>query len=501
MKKLFGLILALCLVLCVSLSVSAEGGTVGDIQWNYTGGTLTFTGTGPMEDACVDLESRPWHSLAAKAKKVVVGEGITSLDWSCLADFTALTEVSLPSTLTELESQAFRGCTSLKTITLPEGCDKLGSFLFQDCTSLTSIKLSSTTDSLPIYCFSGCTGLKTYTIPAHIKTIGNSAFEKSGLQHITVPATVESLGEDAFYCCVDLKTYDLQNEMLTMPAGLFMGCTSLTEAYIPACVQIIDDDCFHGCTGVKNITFTGRYLWKIEGGAFHECSGVEELVIPDSVTTFGDGALQYMTGLKKVTFGRNISMSSFRVESAYTQHPFTGCDHIEEYVVVPSNTDWKSYNGSVYSYDMTYLYMVPTHVTTYDIPSTVQYVEPYAFRECRDLETVTVPESLLKLKKGAFLNCESLTSIYLPAGLKEIGFYAFDGSGLKTVYFGGSQAQWDAIDLDERFDRVLEDAQIVFNAKPGDSQGTTVAPDPKVLFDNMIRICQTTSLVLRYYLR
>ena len=53
MKKVLSLLLALCLLLCFSLSVSAAevtSGTVsardGEFQWNFVDGTLTLKGSG-----------------------------------------------------------------------------------------------------------------------------------------------------------------------------------------------------------------------------------------------------------------------------------------------------------------------------------------------------------------------------------------------------------------------------------------------------------------------
>ena len=144
MKKCFILMLALVTMLCLAATVSAESGTCGDtVKWTLKDGTLTVSGTGEMENS-MDKESRPWHSVRGKVKKLVVEEGVTNLSWAAFADFPALTEVSLPGTLTSIGNQAFENCTALKNIAIPDSVTQIGSWVFSHCSSLSSIQYKGT---------------------------------------------------------------------------------------------------------------------------------------------------------------------------------------------------------------------------------------------------------------------------------------------------------------------------------------------------------------------
>ena len=109
-KKLLSILLVLSLMLAlVPAAFAAEpaSGTCGaegdgsNVTWTLdASGTLTFTGTGAIRDYA--SSAPPWRYSAVT---VVVGEGITRLGAYMLAGST-VTSVSVPSTLTDVDTQA-----------------------------------------------------------------------------------------------------------------------------------------------------------------------------------------------------------------------------------------------------------------------------------------------------------------------------------------------------------------------------------------------------------
>ncbi len=57
------------------------------------------------------------------------------------ADCAALTEITLPESLTDLGAEAFAGCSLLEAVTLPEGLISIGDGAFRDCEALPEITL------------------------------------------------------------------------------------------------------------------------------------------------------------------------------------------------------------------------------------------------------------------------------------------------------------------------------------------------------------------------
>ena len=75
-----------------------------------------------------------------------------------------------------------------------------------------------------------------------------------------------------------------------------------------------------------------------------------------------------------------------------------------------------------------------------EIPASVREIGPSAFRGCESLERITFlgttsqcRSQLKTISAEAFRDCVSLKNIALPEGLEEIGFCAFDGSGLESI--------------------------------------------------------------------
>lgn len=88
-------------------------------------------------------------------KSVVFGKNITTL-YSYSLSRTAITEITIPATVTEIGEYCFLQCDSLITFAIDE---------------------ASTLTALPQNCFYGCDNLQTVTLPNSIQTIGNTAFE------------------------------------------------------------------------------------------------------------------------------------------------------------------------------------------------------------------------------------------------------------------------------------------------------------------------------------
>ena len=83
------------------------------------------------------------------------------------------------------------------------------------------------------YNFRGWTNLTKFTIPDYIKTIGEGAFNKSGLTSIVLPSTLT---------------------MTAIPNYLF-GATPLVSIDIPEGITTIGSQAFANCTALESITF------------------------------------------------------------------------------------------------------------------------------------------------------------------------------------------------------------------------------------------------------
>ena len=97
-------------------------------------------------------------------------------------------------------------------------------------------------------------------------------------------------------------------------------------------------------------------------------------------------------------------------------------------------------------------------LTGVTIPEGVTALSTSAFRYCTSLTSVTIPKSVdfidgvTTIKNQAFFDCERLSSAAIPSSVTSIGACAFDScDSLTDIYFGGSKAQWEAIQDNSMF--------------------------------------------------
>jgi hypothetical protein len=117
-----------------------------------------------------------------------------------------------------LKTNVFNKCTALTSISIPDTISNIQSSAFSGCENLVSVVLPSTITSIADYTFYQCGSLMGITIPDSVKTIGSYAFDACvSLTSIIIPDGVTRIGGYAFAYCYDLK--DVYCKPLTPPTG------------------------------------------------------------------------------------------------------------------------------------------------------------------------------------------------------------------------------------------------------------------------------------------
>ena len=123
-----------------------------------------------------------------KLKRVVCAEEsrLEKIGDSCFWE-SGIEEITLPSTLENIEYLAFFRCDNLKTIRL-EGEDDIHFSVSKISDSAQIIFLSA---SLPGGVFlQDLRMMKSVAIPDGVEKVGNEWFRRSGIENITIPASV-----------------------------------------------------------------------------------------------------------------------------------------------------------------------------------------------------------------------------------------------------------------------------------------------------------------------
>ncbi len=134
------------------------------------------------------------------------GYPVTSIGFYALsrADITSIT---IPNSVTSIDSHAFYYCTYLKSITIPDSVKSIGYNAFSQCYSLTSVTIPNSVTSIGNEVFVGCSSLTSITIPDRVKSIGDYAFKGcKSLTSVTIPKSVTNIGLSAFSNCYKLTS-------------------------------------------------------------------------------------------------------------------------------------------------------------------------------------------------------------------------------------------------------------------------------------------------------
>ena len=90
---------------------------------------------------------------------------------------TRLTSVTLPNSITFIDSDAFKGCINLTNVTFGKSVEEIGGWVFEGCKRLTSIIIPNSVTRIGYAAFKGCTGLTSVTIGESVERIGGNAFK------------------------------------------------------------------------------------------------------------------------------------------------------------------------------------------------------------------------------------------------------------------------------------------------------------------------------------
>lgn len=125
---------------------------------------------------------------------------------------------------------------SNNNVVIPEGVTTIGIGAFREdfwksnCPNIISVTIPSTVTRIENDAFLRCTKLKSITLPSQLNYIGNSAFSCcKSLQYITIPYNIKKLETSTFYMCESLKSIFFMNDEIDIVTAnsIFAKCTSL----------------------------------------------------------------------------------------------------------------------------------------------------------------------------------------------------------------------------------------------------------------------------------
>ncbi len=185
-------------------------------------------------------------------------EGVCSIREEAFTNCSALTGVTLPSTLQTINNYAFMNCTGLEQIIIPDNVTSIFSMVFYGCTGLRYAILGSGLKDVYYSLFENCTALKQVLIKEGPTRIQNNAFKGcDALTSVTIPDSVTEIQQYAFASCNNLKSVYLGAGVQELGYGAFSGSSKLANIHIPQSLTEVGTNAFNG-TGLDREYLNGH---------------------------------------------------------------------------------------------------------------------------------------------------------------------------------------------------------------------------------------------------
>ena len=387
-------------------------------------------------------------------KSIVFGQNVTTLGSNCLSS-TAITELTIPATIVEMNDNCFRNNDQLLTV---------------------DFDADAVITALPQYCFYECNNLQTVTLPNSIQTIGNYAFEYcNSLRNITFGTGLiaDAFGTNyyLFYNCENMESMTLPGINIPFAANYYSLPTSLilyvnadmVDAYkaneytkkfhimaiganagfavttnaggqiateLAKLTDTTADVLSLSVTGPINgtdinyihqampylQTLNLRNAQIVEGGDQYARWNVNGGVVTQS------GSTTYST--RNDSVGPYMFSNMQQLKQLILPQGVTG---IGAYSVYQSNKlTTVELPGALNTIGENAFYMSTTYnqLSQIDIPNQVTTIGKNAFSYAA-LTSVTIPEGVTRIEQSVFNSCEHLKTVILPNNVSYIGAQAF----------------------------------------------------------------------------
>ncbi|MBO7218643.1 MAG: leucine-rich repeat domain-containing protein, partial [Clostridia bacterium] len=321
---------------------------------------------------------------------------------------TAITSVTIPSTVTTIKNNAFNGCTALTRVTIADNSEliTIGSQAFYGCSNLATITFgnNSKLTTLGDFAFYNCKKLTGVTLPSIVTTVGANALRYTkALTTLTINGT--------------LSNFDLYS---------FANMSSLTSVVIEASYtkDNLPQNLFYGCSGLTSVLIKeGTNITKLPASMLEDCNNLESFVVEgeNNIASIGDGFIM-ITGnngskLARFDLGTNRSLKSIGsgLFVAYKGNELTDANlnlgTLESLEYVGEKAFWGC-----------------SKITTLDFSkSKLTAFEKDPFYNCKALTTVLLPDTLVEIGAKLFSGLYYLTNVNIPSSVTTIGSSAFNG--------------------------------------------------------------------------
>lgn len=477
---------------------------IGKELQKITGCGMTFFGCLSVENIEISTENNSYCVLDG----IMYNKSLTDIIY---VPNLISGSVKLPETLVKIRADVFYDRDNMTEVTIPDSVTIIDSSAFARCDKLENVNfgINSRLELIKEYAFAGTSFIRNFKMPDSVKFVKDNAFSGSGvilklsnnlleigvrafqnanMTSVDIPDSVTSIGEYAFYGLYhSLDVIKIGNGVEEIKEGTFGNCGGISVFTVGSNVKSIHDN---ATTSSPTIIINNSDLTFSIGSEEHSGIASRSLLIinKDRSQSMREGTTEY--------FAENDFIFCKQPDSDYKLIYYIGQ---ESTITLPSSVKGCEYIlsgvGGQFNYSNVENIIITAgvksieqqtfnrdgHIKSIVIGDCVKEIGPRAFKEsslekivlgsgitaiedstfeyCRSLEDIVMPDSVVSVGNNAFAYCHSLEEVAIGNGLASLSYSAFEGcENIRKVTVSESNPNFiakDSIIWTKDFGRVI----------------------------------------------
>ena len=357
---------------------------------------------------------------------VTIPETVTAIQSEAFAHCTSLTSIVIPDSVKKISTHCFEGCTGLTKVVLPDGLKAIDEYVFKDCTSLEEVVIPNSVTKIARGAFSGCSSLSKVVLSGKLKTIGKNAFRGCKLESIVFPASLETIEMDAFAEC-PLTRLHIPSHVKSLNG---FRSTNLEEVIIDEGVETISESCFEGCSSLVSLVIP-ESVRKIASSAFGDCASLQRLKLPKNLDILENEAFRGCSKLERIDIPEGVTKipnmlfagcTSAHVHLSSTVKEFSAPGDMASLSVSSANEVLAMESDCLIDKQKRELLYVLPQATAF--PGNVRsiHLPDGCFPPLLDVEELVIPEGVTYISSLPFRRMRKLKKLVLPVTLQSLGY-------------------------------------------------------------------------------
>lgn len=373
------------------------------------------------------------HNLTS----IVIPESVKEIKGYAFCNCNSLKEIKLPTNLTEISDGLFQNCISLKSIEIPDNVKMIGAVAFLRCDSLRDIK-ANYIEEIGDASFAKCKSLQEFVIPGTVKTIGREAFSSCALTKVIIPKSTTKISRNPFYNCNNLDIISVES------GNPIYDSRDNCNAIIESATNKLVSTCKNSTIPVTIVT--------LGENSFYSLNHITEFKVPTNITTIENGAFENCKNLTSIFIPKSVTKIGTRILS--------GCNNLKNIVVESGNPVYDSRDNSNAIIETETNTLIST-CTDSKIPETVVAIGDFAFFNS-NVKSITLHSGIKAIGRQAFSHCSNLTSIisHIPAKSVpqlEENTFNMSNTGKCTLYIPhGTTGTYKSLPVWRTFENTVE---------------------------------------------